>query len=98
MKHPSLPHIALSDLAPHIETINRLADEGWQITMNHLGAQWHVGLTHQSLGVCEVRLHDDGSQTTSYDGTGLSIHARSRLLKAALAEALGQADAQPIPS
>lgn len=92
---PSLPHLSLADLEPHVEVINRLADNGWKLCMNHLDAGWHVSLTHQSLGVCEVTIHENG-QSTSWDGTGLNIHARSRLLGAALAEAISQANSQPV--
>lgn len=92
----SLPHLALTDFDPHVAAINQLADAGWTLCINHLGAQWHVSLTHQSLGRDTVTIHGDGVQTSAWGDSPLNIHAHSRLLGAALEQAISEAGAQPV--
>jgi len=85
------PTISEADLLPHLPALSALVAKGWQPCINILDTQWHVGLHHASLPKPELVI--SGCKATSnWDGSPLTIHARSRSLFTALDQAIAQAE------
>lgn len=88
----NLPLLSESDLLPHLAALNDLIAKGWSPTINILPRfnEWHVELSHTSLGTPMVTLHD-GGQSSSWDDSDRSIHENCRVLGVALNRAIARA-------